>query len=104
MDDSFENSFEELSEEYLSERDLLMNQDLLIVIVANFNMFFNMSTTKSISVLNINIIPFNRQYLSNLLLNELTGGDSTTYPGKPFHKLVTRTVKKFFPTLVLHCL
>ena len=51
----------------------------------------------------MNIIPFNRQYLSNLFLNELTDGDSITYPGKPFRKLVTRTVKKFFPTLVLHC-
>ena len=58
-------------------------------------------STKSILVLTI--IPFDRQYLSNLFLSELTDGDSTTYPGKLFHKLVTSTVKKFFLTLVLHC-
>ena len=57
-------------------------------------------STKSISVLNI--IPFDQQYLSNLILNELTDGDSTTYPGKLFHILVTHTVKKFL-LLVLDC-
>ena len=56
---------------------------------------------KSLSVLNI--IPFNRQYLSNLFLKELTDGNSTTYPGKLFHKLVTRIVKKFLLMLVLTC-
>ena len=58
-------------------------------------------STKSISVLNI--IPFDQQYLSNLILNELTDGDSTTYPGKLFHVLVTHTVKKFLLMLALHC-
>ena len=62
---------------------------------------FNKMSTKSISVLNI--IPFDRQYLSNLFLNELTDGNSTTYPDTLFHKLVTCAVKKFLLTLVLHC-
>ena len=50
----------------------------------------------------LNIIPFDQQYLSNLLLNELTDGYSTTYPGKLFHKLVTRTIKKLLLMLALH--
>ena len=43
---------------------------------------------KSIPVLSI--VPFDQQYLSNVLLNELTDGDSTTYPGKLFHKYLYR--------------
>ena len=42
-------------------------------------------------------------HLYNLFLSELTDGDSTTYPSKLFHKLFTRTVKKFLLMLVLHC-